>query len=95
MSPPHVPFSSPSSPYCLRGKAEQGQDDSKKPHPGLGFSKPVPSRRLFLLTKNSKKGDLVEIKMRLSGVLRTAAWETQIKEALELHSIGLQNGGGL
>ena len=48
---------------------EQHSDDNKEPYTGLGSSKPVPSRRLFLLTKNPKIRDLVEIKCIYLGLL--------------------------
>ena len=42
-----------------------------------------------MLTKDSKNGYVVEIRRRFFGRVRTAAWETQIQEALELCPAGL------
>ena len=44
---------------------------------------------------NFRNGDLIEIKRHLFVVYQTTACETQVQEAPELCSSGLQNGGSL
>lgn len=44
---------------------------------------------------NFRKGNLIEIKRCFGVCVKTAARETQSQEALDLCSVGLQNGGDL